>query len=235
MSKISKVAAGMAVVPMLAFAAPAFADSPGQLQGGSNVYLVKNVTLNGAYGSTATASACQELKYSIELHNTEFGKLSSIVVSATLPGAAATSIVSNVTATPAAGGTTGTSGMTTVTTSAAQTIAVEAGTTALYDGNAQLIRTLPDGITAGGINVGDLNGSTTEFVTFKAKTNCPPPVVPPVTPPVTPPTPPVTPPVVKPTVLVNTGPGQIIGLFLLSTVAGAFGYRTFLSRRISQN
>ena len=234
MSKISKVAAGLAVVPMLAFAAPALADSPGQLQGGSNVYLVKNVTQNGAYGSTATANACEELKYSVELHNTEFGKLSSINVSATLPSATGTSVVSNVnaTATNSAQAAVSTNGTTTVTLGSSQTVAYEAGTTALYDGSAQLIKTLPDGIAAAGVNVGDLNGSTTEFVTFKVKVNCPTPVV---TPPVVTPTTPATPVAAKPTKLVNTGPGEVLALFALSTVAGTFAYQMFLSRRLGQN
>src|SRR5438309_10821150 len=86
MSKFSKIAAGLAAVPMLAFAAPAIADSPGQLEGGSIIYQVKNATQNGSYGAVATATTCnEELKYSVRLHNTEFGKISSIVVKATLP------------------------------------------------------------------------------------------------------------------------------------------------------
>ncbi len=233
MSKFSKVAAGMAVVPMLAFAAPAFADSPGQLEGGSIVYQVKNATQNGSYGAAATATCNDELKYSVRLHNTEFGKISSIVVSTTQPSASGTS---NMTAsgTNSASTVVSTNGSVSLTVGANQSLAYEAGSTNLYDGSAQLIKNLPDGITtASGVNAGDLNGSTTEFVTFKVKVTC---VTPPVvTPPVTPPTTPVTPAVVKPTRLVNTGPGEVVGLFAAVTVAGAFGYRTLLSRRLNRN
>lgn len=226
MSKLTKVAAGMAVVPMLAFAAPAFADSPGQLEGGSIVYQIKNATQSGSYGAAASATCNDELKYSVRLHNTEFGKISSIVVSTTQPSAGGTSNMT-ATGTNSAGTAVNTSGSVSVTLGANQTLAYEAGTTALYDGNAQLIKSLPDGIaTTAGVNAGDLNGSTTEFVTFKAKVTC---ATPPVTPPVTPPA------VVKPTRLVNTGPGEMLGLFAVVTVAGAFGYRTLLSRRLNQN
>ena len=37
MSKVSKLAAGLAVVPVVAFAVPAFADSPGSFAGGSDI------------------------------------------------------------------------------------------------------------------------------------------------------------------------------------------------------
>lgn len=215
---------------MLAFAVPAIADSPGQLEGGSIVYQVKNATQNGSYGSSATATTCNdEVKYSVRLHNTEFGKISSIVVKATLP--ATSPSVSNMTAsgTNSANSTVSTSGSVTVTLGTNQSLAYEAGSTALYDGNAQLIKALPDGITTdNGVNAGDLNGSTTEFVTFKAKVNCP---TPPVTPPVTPPTTPTQP---KPTTLVNTGAGDVAGLFAVVAVAGAFAHRLFVSRRLSR-
>lgn len=223
MSKLSKVAAGLAAVPMLAFAAPAIADSPGQLEGGAIVYQVKNATQNGSYGSAATATACNdELKYSVRLHNTEFGKITSITVKATLP--ATSPSASNMTAsgTNSAGATVSTNGTVTVTMGANQSLAYEAGSTQLFDGNAQLISNLPDGITNNGVNAGDLNGSTTEFVTFKAKVSCP------TTPPTTPPTQP------KPTTLVNTGAGSVAGLFAVVAAAGAFGYRLFIGRRLSR-
>jgi len=253
MSKLTNIAAGLVAVPVLAISATAIADSPGQLQGGANTYLVKNVTQSGSYATTATAGACEELKYSVELHNTEFGKLSNINVTATLPSAAGTSVVSNATATAtnSAGTAVNTTGSTTVTLSSSQTVSYEAGSTALYDGSANLIKALPDGITAGGVNAGDLNGSTTEFVTFKVKVNCPP---------TTPPTQIqvcdlttkkvitinesdfnaskhskdltkcATP--AAPTKLVNTGPGQVAGLFAAVTVAAAAARSLFVARRV---
>jgi LPXTG-motif cell wall-anchored protein len=256
MSKVSKIAAIAAAVPVLAFAAPVFADSPGQLQGGSNTNVVKNVTQKGSYSATTSASACDVVQYSVELHNTEYGKLSNIVVKATMPSTSSTSHVSSMTATTAAGGTTGTSGSVKVTTSTALSQSYVTGSTKLYDGNGTLVKTLADGITtSAGLNVGDLNGSTTEFVNFQAKFNCE-------TPPKqiqvcelatkkivtinenqfdsnkystdltkcqeTPVTPPVTPPT-----LPNTGAGNVIGIAAFAVVLGTVAGRLFLSRRQS--
>lgn len=53
---------------------------------------------------------------------------------------------------------------------------------------------------------------------------------PPVTPPTTPPTTTVT---SKPTVLPNTGAGDVAAIVAVATVAGALGYRRFLSRRLA--
>src|SRR3546814_13535957 len=47
-----------------------------------------------------------------------------------------------------------------------------AGSTQLYTINGQLVKTLADGVTAGGVNAGDLGGSTREFVQFQAKVKC---------------------------------------------------------------
>jgi len=220
MKKLASIAAGLAVVPVLALAtAPVFADSPGQLEGGANIYVVKNLTQKGSYGSTAAIAACgDELQYSIELHNTEFGLLSDINVKATLGS------TSNMTATTAAGGTTGTDGTVTVTgLQSNQTLAYESGSTQLFDGSGKLVKTLADGITAGGISVGNLTGSTTEFVNFKAKVSCP--TTPPVTPPTTPKTPPVLP---------NTGTGDTIGVVIGAIVAGTVAGRLFLSRKLAR-
>ena len=43
----------------------------------------------------------------------------------------------------------------------------------LYDVSGNALKTLPDTITSGGVNVGNLSGSTTEFVNFRARVNCP--------------------------------------------------------------
>lgn len=72
-------------------------------------------------------------------------------------------------------------------------------------------------VTASGANC----AKTVTFSTTK------PPVV---TPPTTTPQPPVT-----PVTLVNTGPGQVIGLFVATTIAGMVAFRTMVSRRLTQN
>lgn len=75
--------------------------------------------------------------------------------------------------------------------------------------------------------------SCTEQVTFSSTQ--PPVVVPPVTPPTTPTTPTTpTPTPAVPTQLVNTGAGNVVGLFAATSAIGAIGYRFFLGRRLSR-
>jgi LPXTG-motif cell wall-anchored protein len=218
MIRFSKLAAAMAVMPILAATNTAMAVSPGQLAGGSNVYLVKNLTQKGSYAATASAACGDEIQYSIDLHNTEFGALNNINVAATL---ASTGGNSTVTATPDAGGTTGTTGTVNVSVATGGTVSYENGSTTLFDGNGTVIKTLPDTITTSGVNVGMLNGSSTEFVNFKAKVSCSAP---------TPTTTTTTTPQVKSvTTLPNTGAGDVLGLFAGASGLGAAGH--FVTRR----
>lgn len=166
MKKLAILAAALAVVPTLAMATPVFADSPGQLADGPDLYQVKNVTKGSAYGPTANATCGDVVKYSIKLANSEFGLLTNVMVKAPLNGTMTAS------ATNAANQTTSVSGS--VSVSVAQgTLAYVPGSTVNLDVNGNLIKTLPDGITAGGVNKGNLNGSTREFVQFQAKVDCP--------------------------------------------------------------
>ena len=71
---VALTAVGIITVALATFSlSPVFADSPGQLGGGSEVYKVKNLTQSGSYANTITANACDEVQYSILLHNTSFG------------------------------------------------------------------------------------------------------------------------------------------------------------------
>lgn len=211
-----KTSAAVAVVASAALlATPVLAGSPGQLQGGSNTYVVKNVTQNGTYANSVNAVNCGDtIKYSIQLSNTGFGTLNNINVKATLGS------TSNMTATPDAGGTTGTSAAVTVALASGQTLAYDNGSTTLYNGSGQVVKTLADGITADGINVGSLAGSTNEFVNFTAKVNCP--VTPVATPPAATPAP-------APAALPQTG---VEGAGLAGMAGtGALGYAVVQYRR----
>lgn len=64
-------------------------------------------------------------------------------------------------------------------------------------------------VTASGVNC-------TQTVTFTTPGTTPPPTTTP------------------PSQLVNTGPGQVVGLFAAATIAGAFAHRLFLSRRLAR-
>lgn len=228
MSKVSKIVAGLAVVPVLAISGTAIAGSPGQLAGGDN-YQVKNLTQKGSYANTITATCNDEIEYSMELSNVQFGSLKNVTLKATLPSDGG---VSTATATTDLGGNSGTSDSVTVNLGAKQTQALESGTIVLYDHSGNAIKTLPDTITSG-VNIGTLEGSTTEFVNFKAKVSCPTTPNTPVTPPTTTTTTTTTTPT-APTQLVNTGPGSVIAAFVAATIAGAIGFRVFVSRRLSR-
>ena len=221
MSKVTNIAAGLAVVPVLAFAAPVFADSPGDLAGGADIYQVRNVTQNGNYSSAVNAACGETVKYSVKLSNTDFGALSDVTVKASL-----TSGEMNATAKTSDNGTTTTSGKVTVTLPAKASLGYQTGTTKLYTVDGQLIKDLADGVTTDGVNAGTLNGSTREFLQFQAKVNCE------TTPPVTPPTTTTT--KTTPKALPNTGAGQVFGLAGAAVVAGAVASRLFLSRRLSR-
>jgi hypothetical protein len=186
MKSFSKIVAIATGLTFLAFGAlsvsPALAESPGQLEGGSVVYEVKDVTSNGSYANTISANKCDELEYSIELDNDAYGSLSDVTVKANLPTSTSTSNTSTFSATTASGGISGTTGSTTVNLSSAQSISYVPGTTELFNSNGTVIETIPDtnGIfSQNGFNIGDLNGSTTEFINFKAKVSCPTVVTPP--------------------------------------------------------
>lgn len=166
MNKIKFAAVAVAASALMT-ATPALAASPGQLQGGDNTYVVKNVTKNGSYANSVNAVSCGDtVKYSVQLANTGFGELTNINVKSTLGS------TSNMTAIPAEGTAAGTSAAVTVGLAAGQTLVYDAGSTKLYNGSGAFVRNLNDGITAGGVNVGNLAGSTNEFVNFTAKVNC---------------------------------------------------------------
>jgi hypothetical protein len=220
MKKLSTLVAGAAIVPVLALATPVHAGSPGQLGGGDN-YVVKNLTQKGSYANAITATCNDEVQYSMQLSNTQFGTLKNVTLKATLP---VNGGVSTATATTDLGGQSGASDTATVTLGNGQTMSLKPGTTVLYDSNAQAIKTLPDTIATSGVNIGDLNGSTTEFVNFKAKVSCPETPKPPVTPPTT----------TTPTELPHTGAGNVVATVLGVSILGAVLHRVFLSRRLAK-
>ena len=240
MIKFSKIAAVLAIVPALVLSNPVSAASPGQLAGGDN-YVVKNVTKGSAYANTVSAACNDEVQYSMQLSNTQFGALENVTLRATLPGAGG---ISTATASTDLGGQSGTTDTATVNLTSGANQTLQNGTTVLYDDAGHTLTTLDNTIATSGVNIGTLEGSTTKYVNFKAKVNCDTPVCPPgttgtppncVKPPVTPPTtttkttPPAAP--VTPSVIPSTGPeAALTGIF----GSGALGYgirQWFNSRR----
>lgn len=228
--KLKSLIAGAAtavIVPVVSLAGPALASSPGQIDGG-DIYRIKNLTQNSDYNTTASATCNDELQYKVRLHNSGFGSVDNVTAKATLPSAGGTSTMSvNYEST---GPENSVSGSATLNLSKG-TVSYESGSSQLFDKDNNLIKSLPDGVTNGGVNIGSINGSTAESIAFKAKVTCP---TTPVTPPSTPSTPSTPAAPTTTTTLVNTGPGDVIGAFSAATVAGALGYRLYLSRRLSR-
>ena len=168
MKKFASLAA-LAILPVFGvlFSAPVFADSPGQLSNNAQNYKVRNVTKDGAYGQTATATCNETVKYSITLSNAEFSTLKNVTVKADMASGVITASAVN-----AAEATTSVSGSAKVTVDKG-VLTYSPGSTVRIKSDSTGRTVQADGITAGGVNVGTLDGSTAIFVQFEAKVNCP--------------------------------------------------------------
>lgn len=188
MKKLALFVAAIAAIPAL-LGASVFADSPGQLSNGASNYKVRNVTKNGEYSQSIAATCGETVKYSITLSNSDFGLLKDLTVKANIASGAISASAIN-----ASNETTSVSGSAKVNLDKG-TLAYIPGSTVRITSDGKTSTPQADGIAAGGVNVGNLNGSTAIFVQFQAKVECPttPPVTPPVTPPTTPPKTPETP------------------------------------------
>jgi uncharacterized repeat protein (TIGR01451 family) len=180
MSKVLNIAAGLAVVPMLAFSTSALADAnPGQIESG-NIYRVRNLTTNGGFVTNGTATCGDTVQFRVRIHNAGPEALTNVKVAATLNGATGTTHGSQVTVSADNNlhGATVTANAG-VATDKAASISYVSGSTELLDysatpGGENVLRALPDGITASGVNIGTVGPLTsdTEEVQFKAKLVC---------------------------------------------------------------
>jgi hypothetical protein len=182
LSKLVAIASGLTVLALAAFSvSPVLADSPGQIEGG-NIFQIQNLTQKSSFANPATANACDELEYSVQLANVGYGNLSNVTVSVNLPTTSGTSNAATMTASGQTGGTPATSTITataTVNISSAQTVSYVNGSTQLLDEKGNLIENLPEGVTTqSGVNIGTLVGSAIEYVNFKAQVSCPAPAQP---------------------------------------------------------
>ena len=167
LKKLSAIAAGLVAIAAVAFAAPVHADSPGQLT--ATKFQVSNLTTNSGYAKSVSAACGDTVKYSVVLDNSDFGLLSNVTASANLSSGAISASAKNVN-----GDTTSVSGSVSVSTTG--TLQYVAGSTVRVnvdqDTGATTNVAEPDGITTGGVNVGNLNASTYIFVQFQAKVAC---------------------------------------------------------------
>ncbi|MDB5169717.1 MAG: hypothetical protein JWN82_113 [Candidatus Saccharibacteria bacterium] len=227
MSKLTKIAAALAVVPMFAFSTPAFADvTVGQVETG-NIYRVRNLSVNanGAFDENITATCGDTVQFRVRIHNTGPDSITNVKVVATLDGQTSKSHGSKVTVTADnnlhGDAVTASAG---VSTDKDTSISYVAGSTELLDysptaGASNVIKALPDGITTTGVNIGTVGPLTpdTESVQFKAKLNCA--------------TTTTTTTTTKPAQLVKTGPADVAALFAVVAIAGAVAYNWVLRRQ----
>jgi uncharacterized repeat protein (TIGR01451 family) len=192
MSKLSNIAAGLAVMPVFAFTT-AVAGATGQV-GAGDIYRVRNVTANpaanAAFANTTEAKCGDVVQFRVRIHNSGPDAITNVKVKATLEGGNSKSHGSTVTVsadnlingdavTDIAG----------VSTNDNTTISYVNGSTELLGysntpGNSPVLGGLPDGIvSSNGITLPDSIEpltSATKSVQFKAKLNC---ETPPTTPP----------------------------------------------------
>jgi hypothetical protein len=241
LTKLTQTGTALAVLTSLVLSVgTASASAPGQIAGGNQNYKIANVTKGSGFANPQSADACDVLQYRLRLYNPGPSSLNNVKMEASINTMTPyTSANSTATIFTPDGQTKEVAFQAVVNISTAQTQSYQAGTTKLLDSAGNVIQNLPDGVTmgAGGINLGNIGDSVTEYVEFNTQLKCntppPTPPKPPVTPPKTPPaTPPVTP--AAPTSLVNTGPGSDAAIFTIATIAGTLGYRRYLSRRLSR-
>ena len=144
-----------------------FADRPGQLSNGTSNYEVKNVTKNGSYSQSASVACNETVKYSVLLANSDYGLLKNVTVKADLASGNISASATNT-----ANATTTVAGKVAVTVTGGGTLTYLSGTTVRTTSDGKTSTNLPDGLVSGGVNAGDLNGSTQTFVQFQAKLTC---------------------------------------------------------------
>ncbi|MEK7561959.1 MAG: hypothetical protein AAB541_03810 [Patescibacteria group bacterium] len=239
MLRFLKLATALAVVPIIAFAAPALAVGEGQIESG-DIYRIKNITKNIDFVDPANADSCNLLEYKVRIHDPGPGFLTNVNVWVDLPSGADTNNISTIVVSAQNANPLSTFDTATLNLSSAQGVSYVNGTTQLLDASGNVIQNLPDGITQAGIAIGNVGVSfnNRKYVQFQARVSCPAPVPTPTpTPTPTPaaPTKPTTKPVVtvasSTKALPDTGPGDVAAIFAgVSAIAGAGHY--FVTRRL---
>ncbi len=174
MLRFLKLAAALAVVPMIAFVTPALAVGEGQIESG-DIYRIKNITKNIDFVDPANADACNLLEYKVRIHDPGPGFLTNVNVWVDLPSEADTSNISTIVVSAQNANPSATFDTATLNLSSAQSVSYVNGTTQLLDASGNVIQNLPDGITQGGIGIGNVgvSFSNREYVQFQARVSCP--------------------------------------------------------------
>jgi uncharacterized repeat protein (TIGR01451 family) len=194
--KLSAIAAGVVLVPILAHATPAFASTAGQLSSG-DVYRVKNLTTNGAFTNSATATCGDTVEFRVAVYNVGPDTINNVKVAMSLPSSSSTAHHSTVTMSAANTNGQIVSDGATVTSSKATSLKYISGTAQLLNAsNGSVVSSLSGNLVNGSVTLSSIAAylSNERAVQFRAKVSCAAPTPAPTTPkpPVTAPKPPVT-------------------------------------------
>ena len=147
--------------------------TPGTISGG-NIYFVRDVTQNGSFeNSISNVAACNLLQFKALIYNPNNQSVSNLQLQTTLPGGTNSSLTSVLTTYSVNAQPNSTTASAAVNFASPQSLTYQSNSTQLLDQNNNLIKNLPDGITGGGVNIGDVAPSGEEFVQYNAMTPCP--------------------------------------------------------------
>jgi len=163
---------GSGLVSSVTFASQNQQTSDGQFTSG-NILYVKDETQNGSWGNTINGvNQCDLLEYKAYLYNPGPSFLSNVQAKVYIPSGASTSNTAGLSLYSVNAYPQSVTANATVNLTSSQSLSYVSGSTELLNQNNQLISNLPDGLTQGGLNIGQIGASQTEFLQFDLKVGC---------------------------------------------------------------
>jgi hypothetical protein len=181
LTKLAQAGTALVVLSSLALSThAASADGTGQIVAGNDRYQISDITQGTTFANPQSAQACDILQYRLSLYNPGPDAVNNVSVEAGINNMTAyTNYVSTATAYTPDGAIPSTSFEATLNISTAQTQSYIANSTVLLNSGGGVINssdpttggTLPDTITqgGGGINIGTIGESVTEYLEFKTQ------------------------------------------------------------------
>jgi hypothetical protein len=183
LTKLAQAGTAFALVSSVVLStSSAFAGTgTGQIVTGNQNYKIANLTQGTDFANPQSAVACDTLEYRLRLYNPGPSGLSTVKVEAGINTMTKyTSYVSTATAYTPDGAVPSSSFEATLNISTAQTQSYVAGSTKLLDSAGNVLKSSANGSLAdtvtmggGGINVGSIGESVTEYLEFQTKLSCP--------------------------------------------------------------
>lgn len=235
MSKSASVLAGLAVLPVFAFASVASAAvTYNSSLGGGNIYTAKNVTAGGTFGDPVNATCNDTLKLRVYIHNGGPLKAEGVKVKAVVPTAKSTSFGSTMVVSATNSDPASVTDTATIKTDKEANVKYVAGTGEYFDANGGRLGSISDTVVTTGADVPggvDISIQQARYVQFQVKVECEAAPVTPVTPKA--PEAPKTLSTQAPAVIAATGPtSAIVTMTGLSALTAGIGYAVQRRRNI---